>query len=401
VCSQWLKASSIDEEQDLQLFMDLSHMSWDDYVRASGWVAMHGPAVATLALKASKSEVGWCRGLTPGLTRLRRLDLDQPASLSHVAPVLRRLPQLQHLAAGINLAADPDQAVGAPGTARRGLFVYDRLRPKLSLWEAPDLQQLCPKLITLRLTFDKTHGALEMDTQLPRLLPASLQQLSLAAPSLAHDVFLQSSSLAHLSALQQLTLENLLVAGQGPGGVAEDLGALQQLQQLRLSHPVDWVLDDSWVQLVPKITSLGVHALIEGVVEVLPHLVHLTHLALSVGVAADKARVPEGIEEALAALTNLQSLVLGCTINNSLVPVLEQVAAMPTLRSLQLEGCVESPAALGVLGHSTQLTSLVIKDASAGCLAPARPHCSSWQGCMPSQCRLRCWSSSGVPGWHH
>jgi hypothetical protein len=367
VCWRWLQISdnSFVEEDGLQLFMDLSRMSAKDRAHAAGWMAMHGRTVATLAVKASMQQVGWYRGSAPALTRIRRLELDQAHSLYNVAPVLRRMPHLEHLAAGISLAVDPNQPLADPACGR---FVHDNLRPKQPGWQVPDLQQLCPSLIHLRLTCDKTCGTLMMDPQLPRLLPARLQQLSLGAAPGVENLWMKSSSLVHLSALQQLSLQDILVAEEGPGSVVQNLRALHQLQQVRLSHTDDWVLDmNDTLQLAPRVTSLGVFAWLQGAVEVLPRLVHLTQLALSVRGKAGMAGVPGGMAAALAALAGLQELTLGCTMDASLVPVMEQVAAMPTLRSLQLEQYSGKTPSLGAhLGQCMQLTSLVIKGVSTG-----------------------------------
>jgi len=67
--------------------------------------------------------------------------------------------------------------------------------------------------------------------------------------------------------------------------------------------------------------------------------------------------------EALAALTNLQELDLGC----DMVPVMEQVAAMPTLRSLHAALFDDLPPSPSThLAQCTQLTSLVIMQTIAG-----------------------------------
>jgi hypothetical protein len=373
VCRRWQRAgSNIGAAEVLQLFMDLGHMSEAEWERARDWMAMHGKAVVTLVLETStRAQLEWFQGSAAALAGIRRLEMTGYHSLYLLIPVLGQLPHLQHLAAGISLSGGGRQpwVVGHPHAPRRGCFEHAYLGQQETSWQVPDLQQLCPGLTHLRLTLYRSYsinGAHMVDEQLPRLLPARLQQLSLAAGVYHTGISVHSSSLVHLSALQQLTLENLqVVAGQGPDSVAEDLGALQQLQQLRLSHTEEWVLDPGVVQqLAPKVTSRGVFAWATGVVPTLPHLVNLQQLVLTPDGNTDG--VPEGTAEALAALTSLQQLVLGCLPADSLVPVLQQVAAMPSLRSLQLESFDDDPRSLAAaLAQCTQLTSLVIKSASA------------------------------------
>jgi hypothetical protein len=214
------------------------------------------------------------------------------------------------------------------------------------------------------------RGSLVVDGQLPRLLPAGLQELSLRATVFVYDSWLYPGNLVHLSALQQLSLDGFCVRGQAPGCVLQDLRALQQLQQLRLSHRSGWCLEASDVlQLASSIVSYGVAAWRWGVGEVLPHLVHVTRLALYSNCCAGNA-MPEGIAEALAALTGLRELSFCGVTDNSFVPVLQQVAGMSNLQSLYIEEFDEDdsyvdddggpPAVSNSLAECTQLTALVV-----------------------------------------
>jgi hypothetical protein len=137
------------------------------------------------------------------------------------------------------------------------------------------------------------------------------------------------------------------------------MGALKQLQQLQLRNPYTWVLEESvLLQLAPKVTCSGVFAWSQEVVEALPNFAQLTQLAVGMGTGTHG--VLQGTAEALVALTGLQQLVITCFMDDSLVPVLQQVAGMPTLRSLQLRGRVQVPSLGPSLAQCTQLTSLVI-----------------------------------------
>jgi hypothetical protein len=358
--------------------MDLHHTTAHDVTRTSGWMAVHGHSVAAMVLNASMLEaqqLQWLWEAGPALTCLRRLEVEQDESLFLLEPVLGHLPHLQHLAAGVNLG--PVEELSWPDDPSEvedvllGQFVHRSSDGSFAAWDVPDLQQLCPKLTHLRLTLYQGDDTLMVDEQLPRLLPAGLQQLSLAAGPYDDTIWLQFSSLVHLTAMQQLSLRKVRVEGPGPELMAQSLGALQQLRQLRLHHPYTWNLEGNvMLQLAPKVTSLGVFAWGTVVVDTLPHLVHLTQLVLSQNIFTKG--LPEGTAEALAALTNLQQLHLACMPDDSLVPVLQQVAAMPALRSLQLRSFVDRPSSLGLsLAQCTQLTSLVIRQVtdSAGMCA--------------------------------
>jgi hypothetical protein len=258
-----------------------------------------------------------------------------------------------------------------------GLYAgYEEVYPGKFLQTDPaqnmlPLEQLCPKVTQLSLTLHATRSHLVVDGSLPALLPAGLRQLSLGAAPGTERMRLYSSSLVHLSALQRLFLHDVLVAGQDEGDVAQDLGALKQLQQLHLSTSDECVVDeDDLLQLAPKVISCGLCAWGFGGVDSLPPLVNLRQLALYDCDA--NGGVPVGTDEILADLTRLQELILVCSSDDSLVPVLEQVAGMSTLRSLQLRGTLDGEAPLAPrLALCTQLTSLVI----AGVTEPAMGSC--------------------------
>jgi hypothetical protein len=371
VCRQWQEASSssFDNTESLQLYVNPGHMSAEELDSAIDWMAMHGLAVTTLVMDASFRETQQLQSLwpaVPAMPCLTKLEVRLRDSLSLLAPALGQLPQLRHLAAHVTLVEGEDMPMLDDWEVSLGLFWHKTPDGPGMLWDVPDLQHVCPQLTHLHLLCEN-NGALVVGEPLPRLLPAGLQQLKLGRDSL-EPMWLQSSSLVHLSALQQLTLEDVRVVGEGLGSVAQDLGALRQLQQVRIHHIDGWVLEThDMLQLAPMIAACWWFAPGQELLVALPHLVHLTELVLSARTFIREKEVPEGTAGALAAMTGLQELTLDCLMDASLVPVLQQVAALPTLRSLDLEGVVGVPG-LGLLAHGlalcTQLTSLLIRDVS-------------------------------------
>jgi hypothetical protein len=113
---------------------------------------------------------------------------------------------------------------------------------------------------------------------------------------------------------------------------------------------------DVLVQLAPKLTACWCWE--EDMVEVLPQLTHLTMLMLAW--LEDSPGMPENAAEALAALSNLRALGLeGWMEVEGVQPVLHQMAAMSTLRSLQLGGDIILDHHLSnELELCTQLTGL-------------------------------------------
>jgi hypothetical protein len=137
--------------------------------------------------------------------------------------------------------------------------------------------------------------------------------------------------------------------------------ALQQLptlQQLRVYHPsylLTWN-DHGLVHLASKLVDYEMSMYTSW----LTRCVHLTRLVLC------EERLPEGIAQALAAMTGLRELGLQYVGDSSVARVVQQAAGMAQLRSLQLVG--RSMSQLKVAPHlaqCTQLTSLVLMVKSA------------------------------------
>jgi hypothetical protein len=339
----------------MQLYVNARHMSEADISKAFEWVAMHGEHVDTLVLQACKSRalpLDLFNTAAPSLRNLTWLGLFQRHSLVQLAPVLGQLPQLRHLAAAVQ------QHVDHNGVYRTGMFKDESGQR----WEeVPDMQQLCPQLQQLDLTIESTRERIPIDMRLVQLLPAGLQQLTLTSTWDA-AVCLVAGHVEHLTALQQLTLDGVVVEPEEASRLMLSLGALQEV---RLLSDLGDQQGEVLVRLAPKLKACWYGAAQE--LEVLPQLTHLTLLMLSWRDAT--SGMPEGTAEALAALTGLQALDLeGDMEGRPMEEVLQQVSGMEALRSLKLGGSLVDAlnghesftyASLsGGLELCTQLTSL-------------------------------------------
>jgi hypothetical protein len=258
VCQQWRDAGSSSSEgsEQLQLFLDLADMSEAAVARSLAWLAKHGKQTGVLVVVA-----GLPRGVhqdtlytsVASLSNLRRLEAHQEHSLVRLAPVLKHLPQLQHLEAHVAMACHP---------AGGGIFVDQTWRwwPKVPALR----QQLDPQLTHLRLLVEPVSDGLWLDGRLPRLLPASLQHLQLVGVGRSPFTGVSSRFLSHLTSLQQRTLHEVQVGVEESHGVtaavAEDLPALQQLQVTACRLGCTLADNELLQALAPKITdysSLG------------------------------------------------------------------------------------------------------------------------------------------------
>jgi hypothetical protein len=189
------------------------------------------------------------------------------------------------------------------------------------------------------------------------LFSPRLQQLHLANGDVDEEVRLCASGVGHLSALQQLTLDGVVLEEPDAQELAESLGSLQQLRAYHLpSNQLGPRLQDArhLVPLAHKLTEYAVW-LIDEDVSILSSCVHLTRLVLA-GI------VPDNTAAALAALTGLRELGLRGFVAESTVEVVQQVAGMAQLCSLQLdvwEGH-HIEALASSLAQCSQLTALVL-----------------------------------------
>jgi hypothetical protein len=353
ISRQWREAdsSSSGDAHPMQLLVDLAHLPHAELRKASDWLLKYGQHVEVLVVAAGNSwqQVDFTPKVAPALTRLRRLEVEQPGSLVHLVPVLGQLPQLQHLAAHVSLVLHSQAGNEPPGGSVEGVFTNQGRGPWTTV---PDLEQLCPQLVSLHLTIttDGGYRTRRMDDRLPRLLPGRLQQLILACH--AYSCALLPSSLSHLQALQELTLHGVGMVGPG----AAELGSqLVALQQLRLLEPpvLSFVLE-----LASKVTAHSGYTAAAHCAA----MVHLTSLRWRLPGCVDTSEVAP-IVQALAALTGLQELELSGLADNTAIPLVQHIAGMASLRSLQLRGEVTADEEEGLhdsLAKCTQLTSLAL-----------------------------------------
>jgi hypothetical protein len=364
VCRQWRDAE--DEAEPLQLFLHLSHLSEGDLARASSWLSMHGRCMEVLVLdKATLGPcaVDWLAATAPTLRHLSRLEVKEEHSLARLVPVFQQLPQLQHLAAEVSLDWDSKTPTFS--------VAFHYLPSPLSddgYLTVPYMQELCPQLTSLHLTLRSTgigFGCVVEDDLSPLFSPR-LQQLQLAG--VHHGGHVSARDMTHLTALQQLTLDGVLLGDVWMDELAQGLVALQQL---RVYHPQESPCHDSdMLQLAPSITEYEVFLLEEDVI-CFTSCRQLTRLVLN-------GALPDGTAAALAAVSGLRELGLLGYMSDSTVEVVEQVAGMAQLRSLQLEGGGDDHDLLASgLAQCTQLTALVLlvgepyEQSGVGIWAPA------------------------------
>jgi hypothetical protein len=349
VCRQWQDEGVLDSEEaePLQLYLQLDHLEEEQVVHISSWMQKHGQQVDVLVMdgrtRRSVVEHKWFIKAAPGLTRIKRLEVEAPDSLALLAPVLQSLPQLQHLSAHIRFC--PRHSGPQQDWEESGLFSENVLRNL-------QVAKSCPQLTHLHLTLYTWRGAsakCKVAARLPWLLPAGLKQLRLHSTM---PQIMESSGLQHLTALQQLTLEGVGVVGPAMG-----LGALQQLR-LDWPHTHIRLPDDSFaLELAGKVTQWGIDNASAEDLGAAAAFLHLTRLDLSAhGETAEAACVA-----AVAALTGLQQLSVKLLSDAGTAAVLQQAAGVATLRSLVLRvGGKDATAVSSSLAQCGQLTSLML-----------------------------------------
>jgi hypothetical protein len=381
VCRQWRHAGcSSDEAEQLRLYLDVCNMSAAEFASACSWMSLHGTQVDVLIIEGPAADLdAFVRVPPAALRNLTRLEVLQQGSLALLAPMLEQLPHLRHLAASVWLGCDDathlrhlaagvwlgcDDATDeseadeseagegeGPGPKDAAGMFCDR---RWTRWEAlPDMGHLCAQLTHLHLTLDTEEPDLMVDPRLPELLPAHLQQLTLAVAVPAGcyvPTLLQPSSLEHLSGLRKLTLGPGL--GDGDGYRAKEvMRSLPALQQLCMDVG-DHDRDDA-LQLAPVLTDYTVEGLYEGDVEALGHLTRLTSLrAVMYHPLGEEERLLEG-------LTGLQQLELDTCCDEDALGLLDQAAGISSLRTVAIRHTATDLAAvMARLALCTQLTFL-------------------------------------------
>jgi hypothetical protein len=241
------------------------------------------------------------------------------------------------------------------------------------------MQELCPQLTSLALTLRPLGWCNRITPGVSQLFCSGLQQLSVAYERCSNPgLVLCGSSLVHLSALQQLTLDGVVLEQQGAEQVAQQLGPLQQLRMFHAGSTdiVDEVA--ALLHLAPSLVDYDVF--VDGQdVSVLASCQHLTRLLLNW-----EEELSQGTAEALAALTGLRELGLSGRMGHNALMIMQQAAGMAQLRSLQLDGFSEKGSELCTcLAQCTQLTSLVMLAFDGG-------SCGPWVSAVQQLTGLRC-----------
>jgi hypothetical protein len=365
VCRQWRDAGGSEDLEPLQLLLEWPHLSESELSKAIDWMSVHGHQLGTLVVVSQGCTLQQLQSLflpAASFTNLRRLEVDHQHSLDLLAPVLGQLPQLQHLAMALSMAPDftHEEGIPPPGHLVDAGFINSDGQH----WDAevPDLEELCPHLTSLHLTFvaDTVMYFMEVEVRLILLLPDHLERLVLShgseegAASTDFYMVVLSNTFSHLTALRELDLIRVGVGMMHPGTLAQDLPALQQLR-VQEPHRAFVSVHDPLLH-GPPVTSYKtsyMNAPWLGLGKVAA-LVHLTELTLSWAY-----EMPESMAGTIATLTGLQSLRLHTHAIPNTVACIQQAAAMPKLRHLDLYLTAHTNTALSAaLAACTQLTSL-------------------------------------------
>jgi hypothetical protein len=239
VCKSWRDAGShLDEEDQLQLLVDLRQMVGAEQAATLAWMQQHGTCVAGLC---TAGELEQCWPVMQQLLArpgpyLSRLELEGQDSLLLLAPHLQQLPSLQHLSASITY--------NHKEPAEQPKWGHEK-----PVATPPDLRQLCPQLVGLKLALYGRTPELTTPTLQPGLsclLPVGLRRLHLAAYRMVVDCAL----LTHLTALGDLTLER-------ESSHLECLVGMGSLQQVQLcGHSLSRWPNPGHLDLVPLASKL-------------------------------------------------------------------------------------------------------------------------------------------------
>lgn len=344
VCRSWRKASQLRDYEPLRLLVDLHGASYDQLDTATAWFARYGSQVQHLVHSTYVSpswpvlQQLWVSPRSfHGLTRL---EVEGRDSLVNLAPLLVQLPKLQHLKACISLE---QEQLDGPGVCHAG----DDNPQARALPVVPVLQELCPQLCALHLVMD-SHST-RMDPRLPQLLPCGLQQLRLdvAAPFvLGHPLPpMDPAWLASCSRLQRLTLQGVHI------DQAFTIASKPSIHLVDAEFDSEEVLlrmQGRLVQLLARTEPFDLSP------SALGQLTALTALTLC---NMDRNTTPI-VHYDLTRLTALRHLEVRLIWDSNQLPMLlQQLAGMPQLRSLRLDGR-HPHAAIAGMTALTQLTGL-------------------------------------------
>jgi hypothetical protein len=347
VCRGWAAAGHGWDWEPLRFALDLDAAA-NEEVRLRPtivWFSTHGQQVQHLSIKCYDQpsfpvlQQLWVAPWS--FCSLVRLEVDGTNTLVNLAPLLPQLTKLQHLKASISLREDDDDCDGHFCTGPR----------HQDLPVVPVVQKLCPQLQGLHLVINSSSKW--MDERLSQLLPCGLQQLQLEVVGVASVV--HPAALAGCTALQQLMLQNLKV---------DDGPALDNLDHIQTICMVDVKVDnDTALSLKSKLLQYTSRAdLCWGDPQTPGQLTALTSLTIRQKYATlDQVQLTS-----LRALQHLELVQVEDAEGSEPLLVLSQLAGLPQLRSLRLDGNFSQQGAAGLTALK-QLTALYVSEMRVWC----------------------------------
>jgi hypothetical protein len=357
VCRSWRdETSSGNDEEGLQPLLCVHQVQPGDLEACLAWLQQHGGCVTSLSVTGPDRSYWPDEGLHglcwPFFSRLlvaptafgphlTRLELQGKDTLLPLAPHLQQLPALQHLGASTTMKYM---------FKKKGFFCRNADRGKRAA-RLPDLEQLCPQLVSLHLTVhnqlcDNGSRYYAVDARLSDLLPVGLQRLHLAG-DWACIREMDCARLTHLTALDHLTLQGVIMTHQ------EHLAGMSRLQKLELwrseIHPAH----------LPSLASKLVgywgygSTLCPGM---LCQLTALTALAFT-PCECNHGTGPEPAVNPLLSLASLRHLFISFEFLHANTLFLEGLGGLSSLRSLRISGAL-GPSVLEQVAGATQLTHL-------------------------------------------
>jgi hypothetical protein len=200
VCRGWRDVDSTSTDSELQLHVEQMRRGPSDFKKTKKWFILYGQNVSSLGL-ASKLHLTWFLLASSNMcSNLRQLTLCGINSLTDLLATNVQLPLLQHLTAFL------DQFEAWPKGSDQLLLAHSSEGCR----GVYPLQQACPGLVELQLTFDvdgdaddpRTFNSLE--ELLPRLLPPTLQQLGLRWSPEEGECSMAPAAVTHITALRHL-----------------------------------------------------------------------------------------------------------------------------------------------------------------------------------------------------
>jgi hypothetical protein len=347
VCRPWRAASHAWDWEQLRLVLDLDaaaiqHVDLHDAIL---WLTTYGHQVQHFSIRCYQQpsfpvlQQLWVA--PKRFCSLVRLEVDGKGTLVDLAPLLPQLTKLRHLKASISLREDAGCGVFHPGGWQPAL-------PAI-----PNLEELCPQLQSLHLVIHSSSAW--MDPRLSQLLPCGLQQLQLEVVGPA-PAALDPVCLAGCTALQQLLLQNVDIINPE---------ALTDLDHIPIIRMVDvFVPDGKLLQMKDKLVQYTSRTELYWDDPQTPG--QLTALTALTSRHYEGTTFDEFQLIGLLALQQLELVGVDDFEGSQLPLVLQQLAGLPQLRSLRLEGDFVQ-AAVTAFTAVKQLTALHISEMGVWC----------------------------------